>query len=208
MLLPLLGSNVNTPFNLNRPSEKQQEHCWLEQNAFLCHINPVWHHSEQVKMPKAATGPLLLPPECWWEPTTCYILTDSIFQCKWGLEKNSEPSRGKAAPKAPCRGAQTTQAEPSALLSKNRHKCSARRHKRHFTRGAVTSSLLFISLCNDFMLRLQGLFFPLLCAWGRVDSTATYTLNSGWQHSIITQECNGCHMGLCSIQLFTGPAEQ
>lgn len=164
MLLPLLGSNVNTPFNLNRPSEKQQEHCWLEQNAFLCHINPVWHHSEQVKMPKAATGPLLLPPECWWEPTTCYILTDSIFQCKWGLEKNSEPSRGKAAPKAPCRGAQTTQAEPSALLSKNRHKCSARRHKKHFTRGAVTSSLLFISLCNDFMLRLQGLFFsPSLC---------------------------------------------
>lgn len=35
VLLSLLGSSVNTPSNLNRPSEKQQEHCWLEQNAFL-----------------------------------------------------------------------------------------------------------------------------------------------------------------------------
>lgn len=49
--------------------------------------------------------PLLLPPECWCEPITCYVLTDSIFQCKCGLEKSSEPSPGKTAPpKAPCWG--------------------------------------------------------------------------------------------------------
>lgn len=51
--------------------------------------------------------PLLLRPECWCEPTTCYILTDSIFPCKCGLEKSSEPSLGKMAPKAPCRGTRT-----------------------------------------------------------------------------------------------------
>lgn len=113
----------------------------------------------KVKMPKAAMCPVLLRPECWCEPTACYILTDSIFQCKCGLEKSSEPSLGKMAPKAPCRGTRTHRL--SALLSKNRHKFSARRHKRHFTRGATTSSLLFISLCNNFILRLQGGFSPL-----------------------------------------------
>lgn len=141
-------------------------------------------------------------------PQHILILTDSIFWCKCGSEKSSEPSLGKTALKPPCRG--TRIHKLSALLSENRYKFSTRRDKRHFTRGETTSSLLFISLVTILYSNCKGFFFffPLSCAPGCADTTATYTLNSRWQYTIITQECTGCHMGLCSIQLLAGPAEQ
>lgn len=175
-----------------------------------CHINPVWYHSEQAE---DAQSSHVSPPSTpwmlvWAHNMLCFDRLHFPMQM-WFGEKLWAISGENGSSKGSVPRYTNIQAQLSALLSKNRHKFSARRHKRHLTRGATTSSLLFTSLCNDFILRLQGLFFsPFLCAPGHEDSTTTYTLNSRWQCSIITQECNGCHMGLCSIQLFTGPAEQ
>lgn len=173
-----------------------------------CYIDLVWHHSEQSEDAQSShVSPPATPWMLVWAHDMLHFDRLHFPMQMWFGEKLWAIS-GENGSKGSVPRHTDTQAELNALLSKNRHKFSARRHKRHFTRGATTSSLLFISLCNNFILRLQGVFFPLRCAPGRADSTATYTLNSHWQYSIITQECNGCHMGLCSIQLFTGPAEQ
>lgn len=150
--------------------------------------------------------PLLLPPEHWCEPTTCYILTDSIFQCKCGLEKSSEPSLGKMAPKALCWGTQTHRLS-WVLSCQKTGTNSAQGGTKDILPGVQRPLPSFSYPCVMISYSDCKCFFSsLLCALGHADSTAT--LNSRWQYSIITQECNGCHMGLCSIQLFTGPAEQ
>lgn len=125
-----------------------------------CHIDPVWHHSEQSEDAQSSqVSPPATPWMLVWAHNMLHFDRLHFPMQMWFGEKLWAIS-GENGSKGSVPRHTDTQAELSALLSKNRHKFSARRHKRHFTRGATTSSLLFISLCNNFILRLQGVFFP------------------------------------------------
>lgn len=155
VLLSLMCFNIIIPFKVNRLSENKSRLKW---NAFVSSNQCSLTSTDQNKlsMSKRPPSPPAAPPP---PPVLMYSHNtwDSLFWCKCDLETTSEPSLGKTAPKPPCWGMHIYRL--STLLWENRYKFNARRDKRHFTKGATTSLLFFISLCNDFMLRLQKVPF-------------------------------------------------